>query len=51
MKLSADKRSMRNPGARTSLSWVPGAPAAIGAPLQAAADILNAGKRVAILWG
>ena len=51
MKLSADKRSMRNPGARSSSSWVPAAPAAGGEQLQAAADILNAGKRVAILCG
>jgi pyruvate dehydrogenase (quinone) len=51
MKLSADKRSMRNPGARTSSSWVPAAPAASGEQLQAAANILNAGRRVAILCG
>jgi pyruvate dehydrogenase (quinone) len=51
MKLSADKRSMRNPGARTSSSWVPAAPAAGGEQLQGAADILNAGKRVAVLCG
>lgn len=51
MKLSADKRSKRNPGARTSSSWVPVAPVAGGEQLQAAADILNVGKRVAILCG
>src|SRR6201996_2235769 len=51
MKLSAGKRSMRNPGARTSSSWEPAAPAAGGDQLKAAADILNAGARVAILCG
>ncbi|MBV9859080.1 MAG: pyruvate oxidase [Alphaproteobacteria bacterium] len=51
MKRSADKRSMRNPGARTSSSWLPvrGAPPAD--QLRAAADILNAGSRVAALVG
>ena len=51
MKRSADKRSMRNQGARSSSSWT----APISAPpmdqLRAAADVLNAGKRVAILAG
>jgi pyruvate dehydrogenase (quinone) len=51
MTLSADKRSMRNPGARSSTSWS----APLGAPsseqLQAAAAVLNAGKRVAVLVG
>jgi pyruvate dehydrogenase (quinone) len=51
MKRSADKKSMRNPGARSSSSWT----AALYAPpadqLQAAADILNSGKRVAVLAG
>jgi pyruvate dehydrogenase (quinone)/pyruvate decarboxylase len=51
MKLSADKRSMRNPGARTSSSWEPAVPAATGDQLKAAADILNAGARVAVLCG
>ena len=51
MKLSADKRSMRNPGARTSSSWEPAIPAATGDQLKAAADILNAGTRVAMLCG
>jgi pyruvate dehydrogenase (quinone)/pyruvate decarboxylase len=51
MKLSADKRSMRNPGARTSSSWEPATPAANGDQLKAAADILNAGARIAILCG
>jgi pyruvate dehydrogenase (quinone) len=51
MKRSADKRSMRNPGARSSSSWT----ATISAPpmdqLKAAADLINAGKRIAILAG
>src|SRR5437763_6201482 len=51
MKLAADKRSMRNPGARTSSSWLPAAPGPPAAQLMAAADILNSGKRVAILAG
>src|ERR1700722_9764009 len=51
MKLSADKRSMRNPGARTSSSWLPAAPVPPAAELKAAADILNSGQRVAILAG
>src|ERR1700722_3574473 len=51
MKLSADKRSMRNPGARTSSSWLPAAPVPPAAELKAAADILNSGQRIAILAG
>jgi pyruvate dehydrogenase (quinone) len=51
MKLSADPRSIRNPGARTSSSWESATPAATGEQLQAAADILNAGTRIAILCG
>lgn len=51
MKLSADKRSMRNPGARSSSSWSP----PLGVPpidqVQAAADVLNAGTRIAVLAG
>jgi pyruvate dehydrogenase (quinone) len=51
MKRSADKKSMRNPGARSSSSWT----TALSVPpmdqLQAAADILNAGTKVAILAG
>ena len=51
MKLSADKPSMENHGGRTSSSWSP----PLGTPpadqLRAAADVLNAGKRVAILAG
>jgi pyruvate dehydrogenase (quinone) len=51
MKLSADKRSMRNPGARSSSSWSP--PLAVPPldQLRAAADVLNAGTRIAVLAG
>ena len=51
MKRSADKRSMRNPGARTSSSWMPTAFAPPADQLQAAAAVLNAGSKVAILAG
>jgi pyruvate dehydrogenase (quinone)/pyruvate decarboxylase len=51
MKLSADKRSMRNPGARTSSSWMPPLSAPPQEQLKAAADLLNAGTRVAVLVG
>jgi pyruvate dehydrogenase (quinone)/pyruvate decarboxylase len=51
MKRSADKRSMRNPGARTSSSWVPAISVPPGDQLEAAAGILNAGSRVAVLVG
>ncbi|MBV8888217.1 MAG: pyruvate oxidase [Alphaproteobacteria bacterium] len=51
MKRSADKRSMRNPGARTSSSWLPPISAPAADQLKAAADILNAGSRVAVLVG
>jgi pyruvate dehydrogenase (quinone)/pyruvate decarboxylase len=51
MKLSADKPSTENHGGRSSAAWSP----PIGAPpvdqLRAAADILNAGRKVAILAG
>jgi pyruvate dehydrogenase (quinone)/pyruvate decarboxylase len=50
-KLSADKRSMRNPGARTSSSWSPVLSTPPAGQLQAAASVLNAGKRVAVLVG
>jgi pyruvate dehydrogenase (quinone)/pyruvate decarboxylase len=50
-KLSADKRSMRNPGVRTSSSWSPQLAAPPADQLQAAAALLNAGKRVAVLVG
>jgi pyruvate dehydrogenase (quinone) len=51
MKLSADKRSMRNPGARSSSSWSPPLSAPPPDQLKAAAAILNAGSRVAVLAG
>jgi pyruvate dehydrogenase (quinone)/pyruvate decarboxylase len=51
MKLSADKRSMRNPGARSSTSWSPPLSAPPADQLRAAAAILNAGSRVAVLAG
>jgi pyruvate dehydrogenase (quinone) len=51
MKLAADKPSMGNPGARTSSSWTPALAVAPDDQLRAAADILNAGQRVAILAG
>jgi pyruvate dehydrogenase (quinone) len=51
MRLSADKPSMENHGLRTSESWSPVASAPDAQQLQAAANILNAGKRVAILAG
>jgi pyruvate dehydrogenase (quinone) len=51
MKLAADKRSMRNPGVRTSSSWSPPLPTPPEDQLRAAAEILNAGNRVAVLAG
>src|SRR6202000_2839081 len=51
MKLAADKRSMRNPGVRTSSSWSPPLPTPPEEQLRAAAEILNAGSRVAVLVG
>jgi len=51
MKLSADKRSMRNPGARSSTSWSLPLSAPPLDQLQAAASVLNAGSRVAVLAG
>jgi pyruvate dehydrogenase (quinone) len=51
MKLSADKPSMENHGLRTSESWSPVESAPDKQQLRAAADILNDGKRVAILAG
>jgi pyruvate dehydrogenase (quinone) len=51
MKLSADKRSMRNPGVRTSSSWSPPLPTPPVEQLRTAAEILNSGSRVAVLTG
>jgi pyruvate dehydrogenase (quinone) len=51
MKLSADKPSMEYHGLRASSAWLPDA--AVPSPdlLRAAADLLNSGKRVAVLAG
>jgi pyruvate dehydrogenase (quinone) len=51
MKLAADKRSMGNPGARTSSSWTRMITQPPIDQLRAAADILNSGRKVAILAG
>ena len=51
MRLAADKRSMGNPGARTSSSWVPVINQPPADQLRAAADLLNSGRKVAILVG
>src|ERR1700744_3220278 len=51
MKLADDKRSMRNPEARSSSSWSPPLSAPPQDQLKSAADILNAGSRVAVLAG
>jgi pyruvate dehydrogenase (quinone)/pyruvate decarboxylase len=51
MKLSDDKRSMRNPGARSSSSWSPPLSAPPADQLRAAASVINAGSRVAVLAG
>lgn len=51
MKLSADKRSMRNPGARSSSSWSSPLSAPPRDQLEAAAAVLNAGSRIAVLAG
>jgi pyruvate dehydrogenase (quinone) len=51
MNLSTDKRSMRNPGARSSTSWSAPAPMPPIEQLRAAAGVLNAGSRIAVLAG
>src|ERR1700679_4041054 len=51
MRLAADKRSMGNPGARTSSSWIPVIKQPPADQLRAAADLLNSGRKVAILVG
>jgi pyruvate dehydrogenase (quinone) len=51
MKLSSDKRSMRNPGVRSSSSWNPPLSAPPADQLQATAKVLNAGSRIAVLAG
>jgi pyruvate dehydrogenase (quinone) len=49
--LSSDRPSMENHGARTSSAWLPVAAVPDESQLRAAADLLNAGQRVAILAG
>ncbi len=51
MKLSADKPSKENHGGRSSASWSPPRGTPSTDELRAAADVLNAGRRVAILAG
>lgn len=51
MKLSADKPSMENHGLETSSSWMPVEDAPSSEQLRRAADLLNAGNKVAILVG
>jgi pyruvate dehydrogenase (quinone) len=51
MKLGVDKPSVENHGGRSSSSWLPPLPAPPDDQLRAAADLLNAGQRVAILAG
>jgi pyruvate dehydrogenase (quinone) len=51
MKLSADKPSMEYHGLRTSSAWLPDAAVPASEQLRAAADVLNGGKRVAVLAG
>ena len=51
MKLSADKPSAENHGGRTASAWAPPMGTPPADQLRAAAEVLNAGKRVAILAG
>jgi pyruvate dehydrogenase (quinone) len=51
MKRSADGKSMRNPGVRSSSSWTTALPVPPADQLRAAADILNAGTKIAVLAG
>jgi len=51
MTRAMDKKSMRNPGARSSSSWTPIASAPPADQLRQAAEILNGGSKVAILVG
>src|ERR1700759_5339987 len=51
MKLADDKRSMRNPGARSATSWSPPLSAPPADQLKTAAALLNTGSRVAVLAG
>ncbi len=51
MKLSADKPSMEYNGLRTSSAWLPDTAVPAADQLRRAAELLNIGKRVAILVG
>ena len=51
MKRSADKRPMRNQGARTSSSWIAAPGRAPRGSAQGSGRWLNAGTRIAILAG
>ncbi|MFM0283001.1 thiamine pyrophosphate-binding protein [Paraburkholderia sediminicola] len=51
MRLADDKASLENHGLRTSTAWTSPAPTPSLADLQAAAELINAGRRVAILAG
>ena len=48
MRLAADKRSMGNPGARTSSSWMPVNNQPPADQLRAAADVLNSGRKAVL---
>jgi pyruvate dehydrogenase (quinone) len=51
MRLTADKRSRGNRGSRTSSSWMPVVNQPPADQLRVAADVLNRGRKVAILVG
>jgi pyruvate dehydrogenase (quinone) len=51
MPLSADKPSTENHGMRTSMAWLPATPVPSADQIAAAANILNAGRKIAILAG
>jgi pyruvate dehydrogenase (quinone) len=51
MKVSADKPSLENHGGRTSAAWSPQATIPSADQLRAAADLLNAGGKIAIMAG
>lgn len=51
MTRGMDKRSMRNPGARTSSNWTPVMSAPPADQIRRAADIINSGNKVAVLVG
>ena len=51
MKLADDKASMENHGARTSAAWLPPRSCPSAEQLAAAAQVLNSGRRVAVLAG